>query len=494
MKIVGWKSFQTRKSFDCLVLPFFQEGKKAIKAFSQKELDALFLEPLRLGDFSGKREETFFLYANDLKEKRILLLGMGSASDLTQENMRSIMAAANLALRSKKISSANVLFPALPKSVSKDLMRSLCEGLLLSNYAFDKLKQEEESKKTLLSEVTLIGVEQKDLLFLEQDQILADSVHLVRDLVNDNADFVTPQMLAKTAKDLEKLSKKIKVTVFDKKRIEKEKMGLLLAVSKGAFVDPTFTVIEYAGSSSTNPVVLVGKGLTYDTGGLSLKPTTSMETMKSDMAGAAAVIGTMRALALLDLPVHVVGLIPSTENAIGSRSYKPGDVYMSYSGKSVEVMNTDAEGRLVLADALAYGVKHYKPSYMIDIATLTGAVSIALGEEIAGFFATDEHLAKQIEKASQATGELLWRLPLYAPYLEQLKSDIADLKNIGNGKGGSIMGALFLKEFVGKVPWAHIDIGSSSWLAKPKGYYTSHATGVGVRLFINFLESLGKKS
>jgi leucyl aminopeptidase len=493
MKIFSIEKFAQRKKAECLILPFFHEHKKATPAFSCKNLAPLFSEPVKLQDFSGKKEELAFLYVKNQKEARILLMGLGKSSELTAESLRSIVANAALALGHKKIKTVNFHLPDFSKLAFKDFLRSICEGLLLSNYSFDKLKHEEK-KASLLETVFLIGASGQELSFLKHDYVIAQSVHLARDLVNDNADTITPQKLAETAQSLEKLSSKIKVTVLDKSKIKKEKMGLLLAVGQGASVDPTFIIIEYLGAKkTTDHTILVGKGITYDTGGLSLKPTTSMETMRSDMAGAAAVIGTMRALALLDLPIHVTGLIPATENAIGSRSYKPGDVYQGYSGKTVEVMNTDAEGRLVLADALSYGVKRLKPTRIIDIATLTGAVSIALGEEIAGLFSNEDSLAEQMLKASKRTGEHLWRLPLYEAYLEQLKSDIADLKNIGNGKGGSIMGALFLKEFVEKTPWAHLDIGSSSWMAKPKGYYTSHATGVGVRLFIEFLEDLIKE-
>ncbi len=475
-----------------MILPFFQQEKKAVPAFSQKKLEGFFSKPLTLGDFTAKTAEILLFYENGQKEERVLLLGLGKASEFTQEVARTTAAAACLALRNKKIKSASYLIPELALIPKKDFLRGITEGLFLSNYAFDKFKVEDQ-RSSLLSVVSLIGAEPKDLPFLAHDQIVAEGVHMSRDLVNDNADNITPQKLAEVAKSLEKLSSKIKVRILHKKDLQKEKMGLLLAVGQGASVDPLLIIVEYRASSPSDHTVLVGKGLTYDTGGLSLKPSTSMDTMKSDMAGAAAVLGTMRVLALLDLPLCVTGVIPATENAIGSRSYKPGDVHRSYLGKTVEVMNTDAEGRLVLADALAYSVKKLKPSRIIDIATLTGAVSIALGEEIAGLFSNEESLVKKIEEASGRTGELLWRLPLHGDYSEQLKSDIADLKNIGNGKGGSILGALFLKEFVEKIPWAHIDFGSSAWLAKPKGYYTTHATGVGVRLFVEFLESISQK-
>jgi leucyl aminopeptidase len=264
-------------------------------------------------------------------------------------------------------------------------------------------------------------------------------------------------------------------------------MGLLLAVNRGSMRDPAFILVEYRGNPGSSDVTaLVGKGITFDTGGLNLKPTGSMETMKDDMSGAAAVLGAIRAAAALKLKVNILGAIPTTENSIGSKAYKPGDVYRSYSGKTVEIANTDAEGRLVLADALAYVQKHYKPSRIVDFATLTGAVVIALGEEASALFCNDEGFAAKLMDAGSRSAERLWRMPLYPEYKELMKSTIADLKNSGGRAGGLCTSAAFLSYFVKDVPWAHLDIAGTAFLSSPKHYHTTNATGVGVRMLVEF--------
>lgn len=266
-------------------------------------------------------------------------------------------------------------------------------------------------------------------------------------------------------------------------------MGLLLAVNRGSDSDPAFIIIEYKGNpKSKEKTVLVGKGITYDTGGLNIK-VSNMETMKGDMGGAAAVMGTIVAAASLDLKVNVTAVIPTTENSISSRSYKPGDIYKSYSGKTVEIGNTDAEGRLILADALAYAVDHLKPTRLIDLATLTGAMIIALGTETIGLFSNNDALADGLIRSGSDTYERVWRLPLHEEYRDQLKSDFADIRNIGGRAAGSITAAIFLQEFVGKTPWAHLDIAGTAYLEDgAKRYHPKYGTGSGVRLLIDFLE------
>jgi leucyl aminopeptidase len=290
---------------------------------------------------------------------------------------------------------------------------------------------------------------------------------------------------------MEKEFSSVKSVILRKKELEKEQLGLLLAVNRGSHRDPALILLEYRGNPTSKELIgIVGKGITYDTGGLNLKPTGSMETMKCDMAGAAAVLGIIRTAASLKMKVNLVGVVATTENAIGPESYKPGDVYRSYSGKMVEITNTDAEGRLVLADALSYLQAKYHPTEMVDLATLTGGVVVALGEEVTGFFANEETLAKALFQAGEKTHERLWRLPLYSEYRELLKSTIADIKNSGPRKASPIQAGIFLKEFVSeKIPWAHLDIAGTAYLEKPKGYNPTHATGVGVRLLIEWLSS-----
>ena len=292
-------------------------------------------------------------------------------------------------------------------------------------------------------------------------------------------------MLADTALSL---PKPLDVKVLNRKHLEDEKMGLMLAVSRASSLEPFLIQVSYHGNpSSKEHIVLVGKGVTYDTGGLALKQLDNMLTMKCDMSGAAIAIGSVKTAASLRLKVNVTALVPAVENAIGSRSYKLGDVYKSASGKTVEVLNTDAEGRLILADALTYAQKHLKPTCMIDLATLTGAVVVGLGDEVSGLFTDDATLSQELMHASRNTGEALWPLPLHADYADSLKSDIADLANMGGREGGAIKAALFLKEFVGSVPWAHIDCAGPCFRPKPHRYSPTKATGYGVRLLVEFL-------
>jgi leucyl aminopeptidase len=278
-----------------------------------------------------------------------------------------------------------------------------------------------------------------------------------------------------------------RVQVFDKRKIEALKMGGLLAVNQGSVRPPVFIVMEWKGASATQPpIVLVGKGVTFDTGGISIKPAERMGDMKMDMHGAATVIGTMFAVAKLRLPINVVGLVPATENMPSGSAYRPGDIVTFMNGKTAEIDNTDAEGRLILADALTYA-ERYKPQAVVDIATLTGACVIALGHVASGLMGNDRALLDRIKTAADATSEYVCELPLYEEYLEQIKSDVADVKNTGGRPAGAITAALFLKHFIGNYPWAHLDIAGTGMAPKEGAYSPKGATGVGVRLFVEML-------
>lgn len=475
-----------RKESDVLILPFWKGEKGVEEAFSNKDLKSLYAHVLTTADFRAKEGESLFIYPEKGKERRLLLLGLGKKKEIKEESLRRAYAAATRACQGKKLKEVSVLLPKTPFSCAA----LIAEGMLLANYSFDQLKKDvlKENPVGFINKLYLIEGSEKEWAEVKRVEKIVGAVNFARDLVNGNADDVTPQMLAETAKSLEKISSHVKTTVFDKKRIEKEKMGLLLAVNRGSFRDPAFILIEYRGDPSTSEMTaLVGKGITYDTGGLNLKPTGSMETMKDDMSGAAAVLGTIKAAAELKLKVNLLGAIPSTENAIGGKSYKPGDVYRSHAGKMVEISNTDAEGRLVLADALSYVQEHYKLSKIIDLATLTGGIVIALGEETTGLFCNDDKLAKNLEKAGEKTYERVWRMPMFSEYKEALKSTIADIKNSADRKASAINGAVFLLEFIKKVPWAHLDIAGTAFISHPKHYHPTSATGVGVRLLIEYL-------
>lgn len=479
-----------RKKAEALILPFQKGKEKAEPLCTFDEIDVS--GPIGSKDFKGKEGEVAVVYCSQGKEPRCLLLGLGEGNKVTMEVLRRAYSAVAKSLQQLKVKSVNLVLPENLSVLHDDLIRGVAEGLLLTNYVFETYKSLKENERTvLLEQAALIGASKKDEELIHKLSSIMQGVFMTRDLVNLNADDATPAHLVSMAKHLEKTQKKLKATIFGKKEIEKEKMGLLLAVNRGSHIDPAFIMVEYRGNpKSSDHTILVGKGVTYDTGGLNLKPTGSMEEMKCDMAGAATVLGIMHAVAELGLKVNVTGVIPATENSIGSRSYKPGDVYKGYSGKTVEIGNTDAEGRLILADALAYAEKKLKPTRIIDFATLTGAMVISLGEEVTGVMSNDDALVDSLIRAGNVTFERLCRLPIYEEYRDQLKSDIADIKNVGGRPAGSITAALFLKEFIGETPWTHFDIAGTAFLSKGRRYHPKGGTGICVRLIVEFLESL----
>lgn len=494
MEFTALLQLDRRKAADILVLPFFQKKKMPQEAAEFSALRALYELPFEAKDFSGKESEVLILYCSGQPEKRIALLGLGEEDQLNVEGLRRAYATLTKSCLSKKISSTNIVLPQTKSLDGNSVLRGVIEGMLLTNYHFIQLKREHiyNNPPNLLNKVGIISKIKPNVLLKEAKKHLkiCEAVNMARDLVNGNADEVNPQYLVQIARNLAASLPKTTAKILTKKDIEKEKLGLLLAVSRGSNCDPAFIVLSYRGNpKSKEHTVLVGKGVTYDTGGLNIKPTGSMETMKCDMGGAAAVLGALAATASLDYKTNLTIVIPSTENAVGPHSFKPGDVYISHSGKSIEIGNTDAEGRLILADAFSYAIKHLKPTRLIDVATLTGAIDIALGPEASGLFCNDEKLANQLIKAGEETFERVWRMPLFPEYVERLKSPIADLKNIGGRSGGSIIAALFLKEFIGTLPWAHLDIASTAYLSEASRYQPKHGTGVAVRLLVQLLET-----
>ena len=488
MKYSFAPSLDKRERADLLVIPFWEGPSEAAELGSLKES---LRAALASGDYKGKSGEGALVYVEGEKEERLLLLGLGRVEKATPESIRRAYSNAVKTAHSKKAKSLNLLFPRSRALGREEMLRGVCEGILLANYAFTHLKGDslKENPVILLEKVGWIGLDRKDDEFLQKIQTIVGGVYFARELVNGNADFVTPRMLAETAQSLEKLSPKLKASIYDKKWLQQQKMGLILAVSRASTLDPYLIQLSYKGNArSKEHIVLVGKGVTYDTGGLSLKTPDGMVLMKSDMAAAAAVLGAVQTAAALNLKVNVTALVPSVENAIGPASYKLGDVYRSYSGKTIEVNNTDAEGRLILADALSYAVQNLKPTHLIDLATLTGNIILALGEEMSGLFTVDEEIAGDLSAASASTAELLWRMPIHHDYRDSLKSDIADLINTGGREAGAIKAALFLQEFVGSVPWAHLDIAGPTYWLRPRYYHPTKATGYGVRLLVEFLE------
>jgi len=412
--------------------------------------------------------------------------------DYGLENIRKLGAkAANLA-KEFKVDELSIVFPNVNDYY--EASKCLVEGVILSSYDFDKFKTKKENHKlkhvTILSKKNLNEIK-KGIRFGET---VSKYVCLARDFVNDPANHATPDAFADRIAEISKKNK-LKIKIYNEKQIKKMGMGCFLGVAQGTRKEPKLVVIEYKGTKKKDFYALVGKGITFDSGGISLKPSQGMHEMKGDMAGGAAVACAINAIAELRLPVNIIAVIPCVENMPGGNAMKPGDVLKSMSGKTVEVINTDAEGRLALADAL-YFVARKKPKAIIDIATLTGACVVALGYHVAGLVGNDDKLTDLIFKAGEKTNEKVWKLPLYKEYSEAIKSDIADIKNIGydNGAAGPLTAAAFLKEFVDEIPWAHIDMAGTFWSKENKDYYKKGATGWGVRLFVELFNSLSVKS
>ena len=429
------------------------------------------------------------LYTSGQAEPRAVLWNLGKKKELGLEELRC--AGGVLADLSKKEKWIHIHL-YLP-DLSEEETFALAEGLVLANYDFTDLKglRLKEHSKVLLKKVSVFGINKKAFAAMNNALKLCESVHFTRDLVNGNADDVTPQTLVNVAHELAKSYSAVSCETLSKKELEKEGLGLLLAVARGSAVDPALIILRYNGNpSSYDWTSLIGKGVTYDTGGLNIKPTGSMETMKRDMAGSATVLGVLRAAAELKLPLNLTVTIAATENAVDGKSYKPGDVYTAYNGMTVEIGNTDAEGRLTLADALSYTAKKINPERMITIATLTGAIVITLGEETTGLMSNDDELAIEVMQAGYQCYERAWQLPIFKEYKEQLKSDFADIKNTGGRGAGSITSACFLEEFVEGKKWAHLDIAGTSYLTKARRYHPKNATGIGVRLLFNYLKNL----
>jgi leucyl aminopeptidase len=379
---------------------------------------------------------------------------------------------------------------------ASDIGQAITEGALLGLYSLKKYKRTAgNDTPDNLRDLHILASEgnaQQDLANgIERGRILAEAVNMARDLINCPGNEVNPSYLAETAKTLAKRTS-LHCKILHKQDMEKLAMGCLLGVAQGSEQPPVLIQLEHAPKGATGaPIVLIGKGITFDSGGISIKPAASMEDMKMDMAGGAAVLGTMQALAQLNYPRRVIGLVPASENLPSGTAVKPGDILRAMSGKTVEVINTDAEGRLILADAISYAVQQFKPACIIDLATLTGAVVVALGNHATGMMGTDDAMMERLRAAGVRSAERVWQLPLFDEYSQQIKSDFADIKNVaGSRDAGSIIGGAFLKEFVGDTPWVHLDIAGTAWTRDGKSYMPKGATGVGIRLLVETLHDL----
>jgi leucyl aminopeptidase len=409
----------------------------------------------------------------------VLVVGLGARDECNPERLR--VAAALAAKEAKRLEASSLAWEMSEFADDGPATEALVTGVILASYRFDRFKSSNKESSRLQS-LTLLGLPDVDEV-AEFARIVAEAQNRARDLQNTPANVATPSFLAARAEEIAADSDSLSVEVLGRAELEEKGMGGILAVSQGGPEEPKMIVLRYSGGGSAPTLGLIGKGVTFDTGGISLKPGAGMQEMKMDMSGAAAVLETVAAIAELELPLDLIAVVPSTENMPSGTAIKPGDVITQYNGKTVEVNNTDAEGRLILADALAYAVE-LGAERLVDIATLTGAVEVALGSTYAGLISNDDELAAAVTRAGEATGELVWRLPLHPEYKELMQGTVADLSNLGKKrKAGTITAASFLEEFVGEVPWAHLDIAGSAWDIG-REYVGNGANGFGVRLLV----------
>ena len=443
---------------------------------------------LASGDMKGRSKDEVVLYGADTGPDRVLLLGLGAAEDVDGESVRRFAARAVRTAERLGITSLRVSLDGLGQADDDDAAQAAAEGAVLAAWKFRELKSADDDEGGDVTGVDLLGGGVRAADWVEFGATIAAAENLARTLQSRPGNVATPSHIAEEAQRMGE-DTGLDVTVFDETRMREEGMHAILAVSRGSEEEARFIIMEHKGGAEDDaPLVLVGKGLSFDAGGISLKPPSGMEEMKFDMSGGAAVIGAMQAIAQLGLKANVVGIVPSSENLPSGTAVKPGDVIDTLAGKTVEVINTDAEGRLILADALTFGAR-LNPAAMVDCATLTGAVVIALGSHTAAVLGNDEVVVEQLVAAGLQSGERCWQLPLWEEYRKQLDSETADMQNIGGRPGGSITAACFLSEFVGDTAWAHLDIAGTAYGDGKLPYQRKGGYGFPTRLLVQWVRS-----
>jgi len=452
-------------------------------------IQGLVKDVMDLGDFRGKKSEHALIYTQGrLPAKRLMLVGLGDAESHDAESLRNVLGEASRWIRDLGVEIVAVSLEHVAGSLDPgDAVEALVQAFILGSFKDPYHKTRELDEFKAVKELQIVSPEASKEVERKaaEGTVIAEAVNMCRRLAWGPGNRVTPTVLAEEALKLRELG--VEVKVLDREDAEKAGLHSFLAVARGTEEPPKFIVMEYNGEKDAETVAIIGKGITFDTGGISLKSRDGMPLMKTDMTGAAITISAMKALAQLKPPLNVLGIVAATDNMPSGRAYHPGDVVDTYSGLTVEVISTDAEGRMVLNDALSYAARNYRLAAMFDFATLTGAMQVALGEHAIGYFANDDGVAERIEKASQTSGERVWRMPLWDVYDEQLKSDVADWKHTGGRPGGAITAARFLSKFVDDTPWAHFDIAGLMEQKSDKGYNPKGSKGPGVRLLLDVL-------
>ena len=480
---------------DLLVLPVFEDDDLADEAALDEATGGDIAAARGRGEFRGKPYDVFVTPLRGWKASRVALIGVGARKDFSSDKLRRASATGGLAARQRRVTRIAIVHRPGTSVTPDRAAQVMAEGVILANFDGAPYKTIEpprvwldsvqlrvggESSGAEASAEAAVAIEQA----LERGRVMGESSNLARELCNEPGNNLTPRVFADRATVIAKAAG-LKVEVLDEKRIEELKMGLLLGVARGSVEPPRLMVLRHEPKGvSDGPVLgLIGKGVTFDTGGISIKPAESMDRMKDDMSGGAAVVSAMAAISRLKAPVRAIGVIPMTENMPGGKAFKPGDVLTSAEGKTVEVLNTDAEGRLILGDAL-WHARQLGATHLVDVATLTGAIVVALGKTTSGLFGTPDWWVEQVRRASERAGDRSWPMPVYDDYKELIKSEIADFTNTGGRAGGAITGALFVKEFSGDLPWTHIDIAGTAWAEEAKPYQPKGATGVAVRTLV----------
>lgn len=487
---------ETPEAFPCdaLGLDTFQDGGplEGVAARIDRAIGGALAAVLAEEKFEAKPGRTLLLHTHGrIAAKRIIVAGLGPKSSFTLDHLRQ--SAAAVVRRAAQAHAAHVALPpiAVPPHPLPAITQARVEGAFLGAYRFARYKRDDSGQ---VDRVTLLAADAAQQRAIEEGRsrglLFAEATVFARDLVNEPPNHMTPGRLAEIAGDVAK-KHGLRCSIFDVDAMQALGMGAILAIGAGSAQPPRFIVLEYAPAKAKRTVVLVGKGVTYDSGGINLKKE-DLEWMKSDMAGGAAVIATMKALPELRPLVRVIGVVPTVENLPGGRAVKPGDIVRAMNGKTIEINNTDAEGRVILADALCYAAQQ-NPDEIIDLATLTGSAMVALGYLAAAVMGNDQRLIDRLLEAASRAGERMWQLPLYEEFLENMRSQVADLRNSGTRYGGAQKGAIFLREFAGEKPWAHIDIAPTAFLERDEGtgpYLPKGATGYGVRTLLTYLSDV----